>query len=200
MAFKACLVDLAHIYCGWTIDKSDFYLYREHLNAVKSWRNVNNIIISKLDKRAGVEILDKEYYNNKTTDILKDTIKFKILGSVDEFNKTAIEEQRMQREYYKNHQIRKKIYEKICPVGSQRQRLYGLPKIHKLNTPLRPILSMVSSVQHSLAKWLADILEPVLQLHSQHCISDSFTFINQIHNTYIYPNNTFFCFFDIVSL
>ena len=119
-------------------------------------------------------------------DILKDANKFKLLGSVNKFNKTAIIEQRIQPkllEYYKNHLIPKKVYEKINPVGSQRPRLYGLPKIHKLNTPLRSILSMV-----------------VLQLHFQFCITNSFTSVNQIHNISIDPNNLFFCYFDIVSL
>ena len=93
IAFKSRLVDLAHMYCGSTIDKSDFYLHHEHQNAVKSLRNNNNIIISKPEKGAGVEILDKEYYNDKMADILKDTTKFKIIGSVDEFKKTSTEEE-----------------------------------------------------------------------------------------------------------
>ena len=74
--------------------------------------------------------------------------KFKILARVDEFDKTAIEEQQIQHElleYYKNHLIPKEVYEKIRPVGYQRPRLYGLPKTHNLDTLLRPILSMISS-------------------------------------------------------
>ena len=35
---------------------------------------------------------------------------------------------------------------------------------------------MVDTAQHSLAKGLTDILEPVVQLHAQRCISDSFIF------------------------
>ena len=74
------------------------------------------------------------------------------------------------------------------------------PKIHKQNIPLWPILSIVGSAQHRLAKWLADILEPVLKFYSQHCISDSFTFANQIQNIPIDSNNSFFFSFEIVSL
>ena len=83
MAFKMWLVNLAHMYCGSKIDKSDFYLHHEHLNAVKSLHN-NNIIISKPNKGAGVIIHDKQDYNNKMVDIIKDTTKFKILGSVQD--------------------------------------------------------------------------------------------------------------------
>ena len=59
---------------------------------------------------------------------------------------------------------------------------------------------MVSSAQHRFAKWLADILEPVTQLYPQHCISGLFIFENQIQNTCIDPNNSFFDSFDIPSL
>ena len=94
----------------------------------------------------------------------------------------------------------KKNIKKICPVGSWSPCLYGIPKIYKQRISLRPILSVVSSGQLSIAKWLADILKPVLQLHSKNCFSDSFTFADQIRNISIDPNNLFFWCFDIVSL
>ena len=160
-------------------------------------QNNNNIVISKSDKGTIVVILNKQDYNNKITDILNNATKFKILGSVHEFDNTAQKEQCKLFWFYNEHLITKKIYEIICRVRSQRPWLYGLPKIHKHNIPLRPVLSMVSSVQHQLAKWLADILE---QLHSQHCLIDSFTFINQIQNISIDSNNWFFWSFNIMSL
>ena len=182
------------MYCGLTIDKSDFYLNREHLNVVKSLHNYNIIIISKLDKSAVVVILNKDY-DNKMADILRDTTKLKIFDNVDEFDKIAIEEKRIRKllEYLQNLHIPKKI-------RSQRPRLYGLPEIHKIETPLKPILSMVGSAQHSHTKWLADIVEPVVQLRFQHCIRDLFNFTHQIHNISIYPNNTLLYSFDMMSL
>ena len=74
MPFNAWLINLAHIYCGSNIDKFNFCLYCENLNALKSLCNNNIIIISKPDKKVGVVILDKDY--NKMVDILKDTTKF----------------------------------------------------------------------------------------------------------------------------
>ena len=78
--------------------------------------------------------------------------------------------------------------------------MYGLPKIHKENITLRPILSMIGSSQHELAKWLAEILAPVLQLYSSHCVKDSFTFANFIQNCNLEPAKTFLCTFDISRL
>ena len=44
------------------------------------------------------------------------------------------------------------------------------------DTPLRPILFMCHSFQHSLAKWLIQVLNPVLTFYSGFCVEDSFTF------------------------
>ena len=77
--------------------------------------------------------------------------------------------------------------------------VYGLPKIHKEGTPLRPVLSMTGSFHHELGKWLAGLLQPVLERFSSHCISDSFTFAKTMQNLDIDPN-VFMCFFDVSSL
>ena len=47
------------------------------------------------------------------------------------------------------------------PVGSQPPRLYGLAKVHKKDTPLRPIVSMPGSACHRIAKKVASWLSLV---------------------------------------
>ena len=79
-------------------------------------------------------------------------------------------------------------------------RLYGLPKTHKTNMPLRPILSMTSSAQHQLAKYLSSFLQPVLFLYSSNCILDSFTFADIIKFFNLDPSSVFLCSFNISSL
>ncbi|VDO81023.1 unnamed protein product [Schistosoma margrebowiei] len=49
----------------------------------------------------------------------------------------------------------------LKPSGSVLPNLYELPKIHKPNIPLRPILSMRGSPTHELAKWLVKLLNPI---------------------------------------
>ena len=41
----------------------------------------------------------------------------------------------------------------VCP------KCYGLPKIHKPNVPLRPIVASIGSPTYALAKYLAEILK-----------------------------------------
>jgi len=54
----------------------------------------------------------------------------------------------------------------------KRLRMYGLPKIHKEDVSLRPILSMIDSAQHELAKYLTSLLQPVLDIYSSNCLDD----------------------------
>ena len=56
---------------------------------------------------------------------------------------------------------------------------------------------MIGSTQHSLAKWLTSILDPVLLLYySTNCIQDSFTFAQIIRQFDLRPS-AFLCSFDI---
>ncbi|VDP99300.1 unnamed protein product [Trichobilharzia regenti] len=53
--------------------------------------------------------------------------------------------------------IDKQEFNSLKPMGSDFPNLHGLPKIHKVDNPLHPILSMYHSPTHKLAKCLADI-------------------------------------------
>ena len=51
-----------------------------------------------------------------------------------------------------------------------------------------------------LAKYLAAVIDPVLQLYSNNCIKDSFTFAKEMQDLQMHPKETFLCSFDICSL
>ena len=61
--------------------------------------------------------------------------------------------------------------------------MYGLPKLPKQQIPFRPILSMIKSPQHKLARFLNFLVEPVLTYYSQFAVKDSFEVIEKIRNT-----------------
>ena len=92
---------------------------------------------------------------------------------------------------------KRSVYELICPIGSQRPRMYGLPKIQ---IPLQPILSMCYSIQHSLVKWLIQWLKPVLPFYSGFCVDDLFTFSFIIRQLPPCIDSQFIVSFDITSL
>ncbi|XP_039430331.1 uncharacterized protein LOC120413525 [Culex pipiens pallens] len=79
----------------------------------------------------------------------------------------------------------------ICP------RIYGQPKAHKANLPLRPVVPNITAPTYQLSKYLSSILKQAHQ--SIFNIKDSFTFVEQIRNVTLPPD---YCLvsFDVVSL
>ena len=178
------LYDLTHGFCGTSIDLSEFRMHKECFQTYKTLRQNNNIIITRPDKGSGVVVLDRHKYNNKMMTILSDNTKFEHLGPAETLDITANIEKAFQRRMYKwlkDKSIPLSVYNVIRPT-SQRPKLYGLPKIHKQNCPLRPILSMIGSPQHHLAKYLITELQPVLDNYSSNTIKDSFSFVDVLRN------------------
>lgn len=55
----------------------------------------------------------------------------------------------------KKVKISEGLYKELHHTGSTIPRLYGLALNHKPNVPLRPVLSTVNSVYHTIAKKVA---------------------------------------------
>ena len=92
-------------------------------------------------------------------------------------------------------------YNKIYPSGSKRASIYGLPKIHKLNSNrdnlyLRPIISSIGTYNYNLSKFLTNLLAPVIP--SSNCTKDSFTFCEEIKK--VSATNKFLISYDVCSL
>ena len=134
--------------------------------------------------------------------ILVDASKFQRIGPVGTNDNTAKIEAKIQRRLMQlsNGGVpHKSVYKETSPTDSLRPRLFGLPKVHK-KVPLRPLLSVVGSSQHALAKYLAAVIDPILQLYSNSCIKDSFSFAKEMQDLQIHLKETFLCSFDIRSL
>ena len=58
--------------------------------------------------------------------------------------------------------INEALYKKLHPTGAGVPKFYGLPKIHKRETPLRPIVSSIGAVSYQTSKELARILSPLV--------------------------------------
>ena len=57
--------------------------------------------------------------------------------------------------------ISEELYYQIKPRGSQPPRLYGLAKLHKKDTPMRPVLSMPGSPYYKIARKVTEWLSKV---------------------------------------
>ena len=75
-------------------------------------------------------------------------------------------------------------------------RMYDLPKVHKDNCPLRPVVSYINSPSYFMAKFFKNILKSVPKPFSN--MKNSFEFINKIKNLKI-PNNYAMVSLDVIS-
>ena len=90
------------------------------------------------------------------------------------------------------------MYKCLRSCDSALPRIYGLPKIHKPNLPLRPIVSLIGSATYELSKFLKNVLSPLVG-SSVHTVKNSIEFIKMIEPVRInkYESQVFF---DVVSL
>ena len=107
------------------------------------------------DKGCGFCVMKKSTYREKLDEVLN-TYQFqKIDGAKDELvikNEKQINNSLQQ--LMKQGKISDKIYQKLRSTGSQPARLYGLAKVYKKNTTLRPVLSIPSSSYENINRFL----------------------------------------------
>lgn len=58
--------------------------------------------------------------------------------------------------------IDKTLFYRLKLTLSRAPRFYGLPKTHKADNPLRPIVSAIGSPTYSLAKFITSIISPLM--------------------------------------
>ena len=197
------LASIAEGFNGAVNDQQGFSLKAEHFKTIKSLKKNSKLVITRPDKGKGVVILDRSDYVDKMMQILDDPLKFMKLGPCEENDNTARKETSLQtflRKLNKAGELSDADYQRIRPTGSVRPRMYGVPKVHKEGTPLRPILSMVGSPQHATAQWLATVLKPVSHKYSEFVVKDSFEFSNKMRDLTLNGEECHMCSFDIKSL
>ena len=84
------------------------------------------------------------------------------------------------------------------PTGCVPTKFYGLPKIHKADISLRPIVSSCGYVTYGVAKELAKILKPLVG-KSPHHINSTQDFVDQVKHITLGPGE-FLNSYDVCSL
>ena len=78
-------------------------------------------------------------------------------------------------------------------------RLYGLPKIHKKDAPMRPIVSFNSSPTYELAKYLDSWFKTATNFKSEYSVINSLDLVNHLQP--LKPSlNSILVSFDVIGL
>ena len=91
--------------------------------------------------------------------------------------------------------------DKLYPSGSAPARIYGTPKMHKFfysdsYLKLRPIVSSISTFNYNLARFLCDLLSPLVP--NDYSCKDAFSFISQIKKSNL--SKKFIVSYDVTTL
>ena len=94
--------------------------------------------------------------------------------------------------------IDQQLYNKLKPTDSPAPRFYGLPKIHKTGTPLRPIVSYTGTPLYKLSKYVAGILSSYIEREGRNSINSK-VFSEYVRTLHINDDEVMVSF-DVTSL
>lgn len=167
---------------------------RAERTALKKLRENKEVVILPADKGNATVILNSADYREKMMKLLDDPAY--TVRSADPT--TYLEKTTKQKILAAG--LEKEISIRLIPreKSSRCPRLYGLPKIHKTDVPLRPIVSSVGAPTQALAKFLAKHMQPFTETASSH-IKNSFHLLKILKDTTLNPGDLLVSF-DVVSL
>ena len=111
-------------------------------------------------------VMDRQEYINKSNNLLtqpayRPTPK-------DPTNKIKAKLITILRKNKKETVLDNNTYKYLYPTGCNAPKFYGLPKIHKSDTPLRSVVSNRGSVTYVVAKVLTKLLKPLVGKSPHH--------------------------------
>ena len=175
------------------------------LQAIKDLKRRDDIVVTKPDKGSGVVVMDKsEYLRLLSEASINDTSKFRFVdserpetrGRPPKYYHPLLQKEK-ELETLVRKILPKSIADALRPKGSRLAHLYGLPKTHKEQLAVRPILSATNTYNYSLAKWLDGKLKPLSC--NQYTVTDTFRFADEVRGFEI-KNGEILVSYDVTSL
>ena len=173
------------------------FFRKEDFDILKKLSGNSDIIVCRPDKGKGVVIMNREDYLDKMNMILSDQSKFIEVGAPDFATIFRAEDKinRTLKQLKDDNMISDLTYHNLYSSGSSFGILYGLPKVHKDNIPLRPILAAYNLPSFPLAKFLVPILSSLTT--NSYSLLNSSKFIPEVLQQ---DSNSYMASFDVKSL
>ena len=153
-------------------------LTMEEHRAIKQLREDQSRVILTADKGVAMVIMDKQDYMDKVLNLLSDTSTHRILNK-DPINKLKKKLIQTLKDIKQTGELSDQSYRKMYATSAVPPKFYGIPKIHKVGIPLRPIVASRGSITYGVAKELAYIIRPLVGQSPHHLKTH-----NTLSNTY----------------
>ena len=140
----------------------------EH-KAIQNLKREESIVIAPADKGNATVLMNRKNYDRKIRTLLADKETYKSLPK----DPTPAQERKMNGILLplmssRAGSIPERLYYHLRSSAGKVPLLYGLPKIHKPEVPLRPIVSFVNLPTYTLSKHLVSILSPLVGKSPSH--------------------------------
>ena len=169
---------------------------KEMRDTLKSLKEDESIMVLPADKGRASVVMDTDTYRAKMFTLIENG-PYQLLNKdpTDRLTRKLSEKLlTLKRSGY----LSEAICNKIRPRHKQLPRIYGLPKIHKADVPLRPIVSCVNTFAYDLSADLANILF-LLTGKSEYTVTNSAHFVSIVSNETILDNDIMVSF-EVESL
>ena len=130
---------------------------REEQKVMVKLRKDDTRIVLTVDKGLALVVMNKEDCEKKAEELLSQTTYNNINNDPTTRYKNKLIS--LLKTIKTQGGISEALYKKLYPTGAGDAKFYGLPKIHKKQTPLRPIVSSIGSVSYATSRELARILK-----------------------------------------
>ena len=170
---------------------------KDERQALKRLKTDENIVILPADKGRVTVVMDKTDYYDKMDTLVNDKQTYEGLKR----DPTPALQRKLNSKLLdlkKTDVIDIQRYNRLRCRVPQPPKLYGLPKLHKPNIPMRPIVSFCGSPTYELSKYLTTILKPLTN-ESRHKLQSTETFVDAIKTVQI-PDDYKLVSFDVKSL
>ncbi|UYV62154.1 hypothetical protein LAZ67_1008033 [Cordylochernes scorpioides] len=171
---------------------------KRDLTTLKTLKNQRDTIITRSDKGSQVVLMKAEDYSKKMLNILSDPNTFQEI-SADRVKAISGNYRASLRSLLKKGCITPEQFKLFTSNISSIPYIYGLPKTHKPDIPLRPIVAYHLSPALHLARYLSNFLKPLVKAHNIYSIKDSSDFIAKLKN-FSQSGSPTMSTFDVTSL
>ena len=149
---------------------------KQEQEAIKQLKEDDTQVVLTADKGVAMVVMDKSSYVNKCMALLQDTNVYHpcrdLTGQIHRQVQASL--CRLKGKHGKDHQWVQLYYNQLLSMSrsSPLARFYGLPKIHKANCPMCPIVLACGTSTYNLAKYLTRILKVYIG-HTSSFVKDS---------------------------
>ena len=158
----------------------------------------NNIFFTRADKGNVTVCLNKSSYFQKMNTLLSNTNIYKPIKN-NPLHKAQKNVHNLLKSWNNSGFLNKQYHNfNLTQTNTNIARCYGLPKIHKKDIPLRPIISTINSPTHFLSKTLYNHIKNCIRTPNSH-INNSFELKSKLHSFFI-PDDYILLSLDVTSL